>query len=42
MQAWTKTWTDEDLYAKYGITRKEQAYIESQVRAMNLDDGDDD
>ena len=27
------TWTDEDLYAKYGITRKEQEYIESQVRA---------
>jgi len=36
MQKWNKTWTDEDLYAKYGITRKEQAYIESQVRAMEL------
>ena len=36
-----RTWTDEDLYAKYGITRKEQAYIESQVRVMNLGDGDD-
>jgi len=41
MQAWNRTWTDEDLYAKYGITRQEQAYIESQVRVMNLDDGDD-
>jgi site-specific DNA-methyltransferase (adenine-specific) len=40
-QAWDRTWTDEALYAKYGITRKEQAYIESQVRTMNLDDGDD-
>jgi site-specific DNA-methyltransferase (adenine-specific) len=40
MQSWNRTWTDEDLYAKYGITRKEQAYIESQVRAMNLDDRD--
>lgn len=41
MQKWNRTWTDEDLYAKYGITRKEQAYIESQVREMNLDDSDD-
>ena len=38
MQKWDRTWTDEALYAKYGITKKEQAYIESQVRAMNLDD----
>ena len=36
MQAWNSTWTDEALYAKYGITRKEQAYIESQVKAMDL------
>jgi site-specific DNA-methyltransferase (adenine-specific) len=42
MQAWNLTWKDEDLYAKYGITRKEQSYIESQVRAMNLDDSNDD
>lgn len=41
MQTWNRTWTDEDLYAKYGITGKEQGYIESQVRAMNLDDGGD-
>jgi site-specific DNA-methyltransferase (adenine-specific) len=41
MQSWNRAWTDRDLYAKYAITRKEQAYIESQVRAMNLDDGDD-
>lgn len=40
-QTWDRIWTDEALYAKYGITRKEQAYIESQVRTMNLDDGDD-
>jgi hypothetical protein len=32
---------DDDLYAKYGITKKEQNYIESQVRDMNLDDSDD-
>jgi site-specific DNA-methyltransferase (adenine-specific) len=41
LQAWNRTWSDEQLYAKYGITRKEQAYIEAQVKAMNLDDGDD-
>ncbi|MBK7350774.1 MAG: Eco57I restriction-modification methylase domain-containing protein [Gemmatimonadetes bacterium] len=40
-QTWDRSWTDEALYAKYGITRKEQVYIESQVRTMNLDDGDD-
>ena len=41
MQTWNRTWADEDLYAKYGITKKEQAYIESQVREMSLDDGND-
>jgi site-specific DNA-methyltransferase (adenine-specific) len=41
MQAWNRTWTDEALYEKYGITQKEQAYIESQVRAMNLDNDAD-
>lgn len=46
MQTWDRTWTDEALYEKYGITRDEQAFIESQVRAMSLDevasDGADD
>jgi site-specific DNA-methyltransferase (adenine-specific) len=37
MQTWNRTWTDADLYAKYEITPEEQAYIESQVRPMNLD-----
>jgi site-specific DNA-methyltransferase (adenine-specific) len=41
MQTWDCTWTDEALYAKYGIGKKEQAYIESQVREMNIDKGDD-
>ena len=40
VQTWNKTWTDEDLYSKYGITRKEQAYIESQVRAMNVEESE--
>lgn len=42
MQTWNRTWRDEELYEKYGITRKEQTYIESQVREMSLDNGDDD
>lgn len=41
-QTWDRTWTDEALYAKYGITDDEQKYIESQVREMNLDATDDD
>ena len=36
-QKWTKAWTDEDLYAKYGITDDEIAFIESMVRPMELD-----
>lgn len=41
VQAWNQTWTDDELYAKYGVTKKEQALIESQVREMNLDDSED-
>jgi len=40
-QTWGRTWTDKELYAKYGITRKQQAYIESQVREMTLDEAAD-
>lgn len=41
MQPWDRVWTDDELYSKYGITKKERSYIESQVREMNLGDGDD-
>jgi site-specific DNA-methyltransferase (adenine-specific) len=41
IQTWDRTWTDEDLFVKYGITRKEQAFIESQVKDMNLSEGED-
>jgi len=41
VQTWDRTWTDEELYAKYGITEEERAYIESQVREMSIDNGDD-
>ena len=38
-QDWTKTWTDEALYAKYGINEQEQAFIEKIVRTMDLSGG---
>ena len=38
-QDWTKTWTDSDLYKKYGLTETEIAFVESIVRPM--DDSDD-
>jgi|SRR5665213_533746 len=38
-QDWTKTWTDESLYVKYGITEEEQAFIETIVRPMDLFSG---
>lgn len=38
MQSWDRKWTDEDLYAKYGITDDEVAYIESQIRPMGAGD----
>lgn len=37
VQIWDRIWTDDALYEKYGINKQEQAYIESQVRLMNLD-----
>jgi site-specific DNA-methyltransferase (adenine-specific) len=36
-QSWTKRWTDEELYAKYGITDDEIAFIEKVVRPMDLE-----
>jgi len=33
---WTKQWTDDDLYAKYGISASEIAFIETFVRPMDL------
>jgi site-specific DNA-methyltransferase (adenine-specific) len=40
-QKWTKRWTDKLLYAKYGLTASEIAFIEKLVRPMNLDGGSD-
>ena len=36
LQDWNRMWTDDALYEKYGITKQEQTYIESQVREMIL------
>ncbi|MDA8295236.1 MAG: Eco57I restriction-modification methylase domain-containing protein [Actinomycetota bacterium] len=35
-QQWTRQWTDADLYAKYGLSTDEIAFIESIVRPMEL------
>ena len=35
-QTWDVTWTDEALYAKYGITASEIEFIEKVVRPMQL------
>lgn len=35
-QEWNRKWTDDDLYAKYGIIESEIAFIEKIVRPMDL------
>lgn len=40
VQDFSKPWTDEELYAKYGLTDDEIAFIESMIRPMELG-GDD-
>jgi len=35
-QEWTRRWTDEDLYAKYGISASEIEFIEKVVRPMDF------
>lgn len=42
VQDFTKPWTDTELYAKYGLTDEEIAFIESMIRPMNVEGGDDD
>ena len=41
-QDFSKPWTDEELYAKYGITEEEIAFIDSMIRPMDLSGGDTD
>lgn len=40
IQSFSKPWTDEELYAKYGLTDEEIAFIESMIRPMDIG-GDD-
>jgi hypothetical protein len=35
-QDWSKPWTDEELYAKYGLSEEEITFIEKVVRPMEL------
>ncbi len=37
-QAWDRTWTDEALYKKYGLTKGEIEFIESRIRPMDSSD----
>jgi hypothetical protein len=36
VQDFSKSWTDHDLYAKYGLNKDEIAYIEKRIRPMEL------
>lgn len=40
VQDFSKPWTDEELYAKYGLTDEEIAFIDSMIRPMELEGGD--
>jgi hypothetical protein len=40
-QKWTKRWTDERLYKKYGLSTEEIAFVEKLVRPMDIDGAGD-
>lgn len=37
VQDFSKPWTDDELYAKYGLTEDEISFIESMIRPMELE-----
>ena len=39
MQDFSKSWSDEELYEKYGISAEEVSYIEATIRSMDPTDG---
>ena len=41
MQDFSKPWTDAELYAKYGLTDEEVAFIESMIKPMDLTGGEE-
>ena len=40
MQDFSKSWTDEELYAKYNLSQEEINFIESMIKPMELDKND--
>lgn len=42
IQVWDRKWTDADVYQLYGITKKEQHFIESMIRPMDAPTNGDD
>ena len=41
-QDFSKPWTDDELYAKYGISEEEISFIESMIRPIDVGDSDAD
>ena len=41
MQDFSKPWTDKELYIKYNLNNEEIAFIESMIKPMDLNGGDD-
>lgn len=41
MQDFSKPWTDAELYARYGLSDEEVAFIESMIKPMDLTGGED-
>lgn len=39
VQSWDRTWTDEELYAKYGLSETEIQLIEEHIKPMSGDNG---
>lgn len=41
LQDFSKSWSDADLYAKYGLAEEEIAFIESMIRPMDSEGGEE-
>ena len=39
MQTWDRTWSDEELFTKYGLSEGEAEYISTVIKPMELGDG---
>jgi len=38
-QTWDRTWSDEELFIKYGLSEDEAEYISTVIKPMELEDG---